>query len=305
MKLNQIWCEKYRPQTLNDLCISKKTRDIIEGFGKDIPHLLLTGKTGVGKTTTSRIIVQDILKCDYLYINASDENGIDTVRNKINGFVQTKSFDGGLKIVILDEADFFTTSGQSALRNIMETYASTARFILTGNHKHKISVALQSRCQELDISPSLSDCLKRCLHILSVENVTVDGNQKKELAKLVKKHFPDLRKCINEMQKQTVDNILCISPKKATSELVETIFNNITKKQSLVSRKLLIENDEIFNNDHESLLVDLLNFVYDVELEDTKKKQMIIIIAEHLFKMNQVMDREINTFACLLNLEEI
>lgn len=101
--MNDLWCEKYRPQNLDDLMVDEKTRAIIQNFGKDVPNLLLTGVCGTGKTTLAKIIAKDILKCDYLYINASDENGVDTIREKVIGFAQTMSFDGGLKIVILDE----------------------------------------------------------------------------------------------------------------------------------------------------------------------------------------------------------
>ena len=117
----EIWVEKYRPQTLDDLMVDDNTRKIIKNFGKDIPNLLLTGVAGSGKTSLARIIAKDILNCDYLYINASDENGVDTIRDKVIGFAQTKSFDGGLKIVILDETDFGTANFQAILRNVMES----------------------------------------------------------------------------------------------------------------------------------------------------------------------------------------
>jgi replication factor C small subunit len=300
-----LWVEKYRPHTLDDLCISEETKDIIKSFGEEIPNLLLTGNAGVGKTSLARIIVLDILKCDYLYINASDENGIDTVRNKINGFVQTKSFDGNIKVVILDEIDNFSKNGQDALRNMMESYADNARFILTGNYKHKISTPLQSRCQFLDIRPSLPQALKRCLQILIAEGVETSQDEKKQLATLVKSHFPDLRKCINEMQKYVVGSELKITQKVNNNKVCEKICSNIEDGNTLSLRKYLIQNDEIFNSDWDQLLVDLLNYIYTKSIEDSKKKAMILTIADHLEKATRVNDKEINFFACVLNLEQI
>jgi DNA polymerase III delta prime subunit len=141
-----LWIEKYRPQTLDDMCLSDSIRAFFSSFTNEIPHFLFTGNPGTGKTTISRIIVQDILKCDYLYINASDETGIDNIRVKVSGFVQTKSFDGGIKVVVLDEADGLSKEAQKCLRNLMEDYAKVARFILTANYRHKIIAPLQSRC---------------------------------------------------------------------------------------------------------------------------------------------------------------
>jgi DNA polymerase III delta prime subunit len=303
--LDGVWWVKYRPETLNDLCISDKNREIINSFGKDIPNLMFVGRTGVGKTTLAKILVLDVLKCDFLYINASEENGIDTIRTKISGFVQTKSFDGGLKVVILDEADGLTMSSQQALRNIMESYADNARFILTGNNKYKISSALQSRCQELDIKPSLSQAFKRCLHILNVEGVETTQEQKKQLAILVKSHFPDLRKCINEMQKYVIGNELIITQKVNNNEICAKIFSHIESKDTLNLRKYLIQNDELFNSDWDQLLSDLLNYIYDLSYQDSKKKAMILTIADHLEKSSRVNDKEINFFACVLNLEQL
>ena len=302
---DSIWVEKYRPKCLDDLCISDENRDIIDSFGQDIPHLLLIGAAGTGKTTVSRILVQDILKCDYLYINASDETGIDNIRTKVTGFVQTKSFDGNLKVVILDEADFLSKNAQAALRNLMESYVHTARFILTGNYKHKIESALQSRCQSLDIKPSIQQALKRCLTILEEEGIDTTIEQKKQLAALVKKYFPDLRKCINEMQKYCINNILNITQTSDNNELCSRIYDSIDTGKTLALRTYLIQNDGVFNSDWEQLLVDYLNYIYTMELDDSKKKAMILTIADHLDKCSRVNDKEINFFACVLNLENI
>ena len=304
-RFQNIWVERYRPKSLDELCINEKTKKKIISWGQDIPHLLFTSTPGQGKTTLSQILVKDILKCDYIYINASDENGIDTVRNKISGFIQTKSFDGNLTVVVLDEIDQFSNSGQSALRNMMESYADNARFILTGNFRHKILKAIQSRCQSLDISPTITQALKRCLEILKLENIQVSKEQKKLLANLVKTNFPDIRKCVGEMQKNCIDGVLDISERNNTNVILELVMDNISDKQSLLTRKYLIENDESFNSDWEQLLVDLLNYVYKMTLIDDKKKAMILTIADHLEKCSRVNDKEINFFVCLLNLEQI
>lgn len=302
---NDLWMERYRPQTLDDLMVDEKTRAIIQNFGKDIPNLLLTGICGTGKTTLAKIIAKDILKCDYLYINASDENGVDTIREKVIGFAQTMSFDGGLKIVILDEADYLSKSSMAILRNVMESYSSTTRFILTGNYKHRIIPALQSRCQSLTLHTSLKDVTRRCVNILRKENVKIPDDQKKNLVNLIKSHFPDIRKCINELEKFSKSGVLTIESKKDTNETLELIYNNLKLDKTLDTRKFLIENEELFDSDHESLLKDLLNYFYDLQIDDIIKKQAILIIADSLFKMMSVADREICCIACLLQLEEL
>ena len=266
---------------------------------------MLVGPPGGGKTTIARIIVEDILQCDYLYINASDENGIDTIRNKVLGFVQTKSLNGNVKVVILDEIDFGTGNFQAALRNLMESYANTARFILTGNYKHKIIPALQSRCQSMDIRPSLKDAVTRCLHILKEEGIETTLKDKQNVVVLVKQYFPDLRKCINELDKSCIDGILDIKSKTDNNPVLETIWTNLQNNNSLKTRKYLIQNDGIFNSDWDQLLVDLLNYIYAIKLDDSKKKAMILTIADHLDRASRVNDKEINFFACLLNLENV
>jgi DNA polymerase III delta prime subunit len=303
--LKTKWTEKYRPSKLDELCISSEIRDIITSFGTNIPNLLFCGIQGTGKTTLSKIIVQDILKCDYLYINASDESGVDTIRTKVSGFSQTKSFDGNIKVVILDEADFLTGSSQAALRNLMESYHDSTRFILTGNYKHKIIPALHSRCQSLDILPSLKSSVVRCFNILKAENINVLPDDKRKVVGLVRKYFPDLRKCINELEKYCIDGILKIPDILDNSELISDIWINVKNSDGFKTRKYLLENSDKFGSDWDQLLVDLLNFIYGEKFtKDEMKKAMIITIADHLDKSTRVLDKEINFFACVLNLEQ-
>ena len=302
---DKIWVEKYRPTTLDDIILDERTLKQVKEFKEEIPNLLFVGNPGTGKTTLARIIVNDVLGCNYLYINASDESGIDTIRHSITNFAQTKSFDGKVKVVILDEADGLTTQAQSALRNTMETYAKYCRFILTANYKHKIIPALQSRCQALDIKPVVERAVKRCYNILKNENITVPEEQKKKFIQLVKRHFPDLRKTINELQKNIIDSELCIVSVTGDNELLEAVYKKIASKNSLEARKYLIENEDRFQGDYDTLLGNYLNFIYTANIDEMKKKQTISIIAEHLYKSAFVVDKEINAFACLVNLERI
>ena len=302
IEFDKIWVEKYRPVKLDDLILDDKSLRIVSQFKDEIPNLLFVGSPGTGKTTLARIIVNDILGCNYLYINASDESGIDTIRHNITNFAQTKSFDGGVKVVVLDEADGLTSQAQAALRNTMETYAKYCRFILTANYKHKIIPALQSRCQSLDLKPVVEQAAKRCFNILKQENVKVSDEQKKKFVVLVKRLFPDLRKTINEIQKSVIDGELCIDSNGSDSELLNSVFEGI-KKDSLKVRKYLIENEDRFQGDYDTLLANLLDYIYSQPIDEFKKKQMITIIADHLYKTAFIVDKEINCFACLVALE--
>jgi len=299
-----IWCEKYRPTKLDDLILDEQSLRVVSQFKDEIPNLLFTGNPGTGKTTLARIIVNDILGCNYLYINASDESGIDTIRHNITNFAQTKSFDGGIKVVILDEADGLTSQAQGALRNTMETYAKYCRFILTANYKHKIIPALQSRCQSLDLKPVIDQAVKRCYSILQQEEVVVSDVQKKEFVMLVKRYFPDLRKTINELQKSVINSELHITNSAADEALLKSIFEKITTGKSLELRKHLIESEDRFQGDYDTLMANFLDHLYEQPMDDMKKKEMITILADHLYKSALVLDKEINAFACWVNLEK-
>jgi len=303
VEFDKIWVEKYRPHKLGDLILDDKSLRVVKQFKGEIPNLLFVGSPGTGKTTLARILVNDVLNCNYLYINASDESGIDVIRHNITNFAQTKSFDGGIKVVILDEADGLTSQAQAALRNTMETYAKYCRFILTANYKHKIIPALQSRCQSLDLKPVIDQAVKRCYNILQQENINISDEQKKKFVMLVKRYFPDLRKTINELQKSVIDGELCIDSNGSDSELLQKIFEGI-QKNSLGVRKYLIENEDRFQGDYDTLLANFLDYLYDQNIADMKKKEMIAIIADHLYKSAFVVDKEINAFACFISLEK-
>ena len=299
---DKIWVEKYRPAKLDDLILDEGSLRVVSQFKDEIPNLLFVGSPGTGKTTLARIIVNDILGCNFLYINASDESGIDTIRHNITNFAQTKSFDGGVKVVVLDEADGLTSQAQAALRNTMETYAKYCRFILTANYKHKIIPALQSRCQSIDLKPEIKQAAKRCFNILKQENVTVSDEQKIKFGQLVKRTFPDLRKTINELQKSVVDGELLIDSSGSDSELLAAVTEGL-KEDSIKVRKFLIENEDRFQGDYDTLLANLLDYLYEQPIDEFKKKQMITIIADHLYKSAFVVDKEINAFACIVALE--
>lgn len=300
-----IWCERYRPQALDDIILSERNKEIVRGFIDEIPNLLFVGTPGTGKTTLSRIIVNDVLKCNFLYINASDESGIDTIRHKVTNFSQTKSFDGKVKVVILDECDGLTSQAQAALRNTMESFAKYTRFILTANYKHKIIPALQSRCQFLDIKPTLEDGVKRIYSILKQEGIEIDDAQKKKFVELVKANFPDLRKAINEIQKNCINGSLAINAVNVDNSLLKAIYSAIEQKDVISLRRHLIENENTFYGDYDTLMRDYLNYLYDQPIQDIKKKEMIAIIADHLYKSAFVLDKEINCFACIINLEKV
>lgn len=303
MQINNIWTEKYRPKSLSDFIISDEYKSILESFKQksEIPNLLLIGNAGIGKTTLSKIIVNDILKCQYLYINASDENGIDIIRTKITNFAQTKSFDGKIKIIILDEADGLSGDAQRCLRNTMEEFLNVTRFILTGNYKHKIIEPIQSRCQEFDLTFTLKQCANRCVEILNKEKIIIPPDTNNKLISLIRNNYPDLRKCINELQKFSSTGTLIISDKQ-TQKIVENLYQMISLKKKNDIRKFLIENESSFGNDYQNILRGLFNYFDQNEKNDNHKQYALIVISEHLYRSSFVVDQEINCYACILQI---
>ena len=303
---NNLWVEKYRPKTLEDFVVSDTNKSVINSFKskKEIPNLLFLGTPGLGKTTLAKILVNDILDCQYLYINASDENGIDTIRNKVTSFAQTKSFDGKIKVIILDETDGLSIDAQRALRNTMEEFAKITRFILTANYKYRVIPALQSRCQSFDLTPPLDGVVKRCAQILKVEKIEIPSAEKAKLLEFIKDNYPDLRKCINELQKFSSTGTLSLVD-TSNNEVLELIFNEIQKKNITTLRKALIENENQFNHDYVLLMRNLFNFIDKQELQVNVKKQYLLTLSEYIYRSSFVVDQEINCYTCFIALADI
>jgi replication factor C small subunit len=301
---NHLWVQKHAPKSLKDLVLSDDNRDFFSKINDDTPHLLLYGNAGTGKTTLAKIIVNDILKCQYLYINASDENGVDTIRNKVISFSQTRSLDGKKKVIILDEFCGTTGEAQRILRNVMEEYATTTRFILTANYINKIIEPIQSRCLLFNIVPKLDQCILRCLHILKEENIEIESER--NLITYVKNNFPDMRRIINDLQKFSVTGKLLVKNNNQIKNYANTIFDDLRAKKSIIDiRKFVIQEERNFGSDYQALLKELFDIVYESPLSEDPKRTMMLEIGEHMYRDNLVMDHEINFFCCIVNLSKI
>ena len=298
VKNHSLWAEKYRPDVLDGYICDGNLRSIITDFinRKDIPHLLLHGNAGTGKTTLAKIIVKNI-SCDCVYINASDTNGIEMVRTKIKGFAGSAGFQP-LKVVILDEADFFTTEAQAALRNLMETYSQTTRFILTCNYVEKIIKPLISRCQVFNIEPpTQKDVAIHIKNILDKENI---GFELPDLKTILEDFYPDVRKIINFIQQNSTSGKLkIVKTQSASFDLKNKIIELI--KSSKTNGKAFNEIRQLVNDAGTKVFEELYSELYDRvnEYAQNKETSVIIDIAEHIYQSAMVVDKEITFMACI------
>ena len=215
---HSLWVEKYRPTELSTYIGNEHLKSKVSVYleSEDVPHLLLYGRAGTGKTTLAKIITKNI-DCDYMYINASDENKVDDVRNKIKTFASSVGFKS-LKVIILDECDYLTPNAQAALRNLMETFSKHCRFILTCNYVERIIDPIQSRCQSYKVvPPSKKEVAQQMVHILTEEGCTYELD---DVALIVNAGYPDIRRVINSAQRQVVDGKLKID----TSSVIQNNY---------------------------------------------------------------------------------
>ena len=299
-KSNSLWVEKYRPSTLdtyigNDHLKSKVSIYLESG---DLPHLLLFGRAGTGKTTLAKLLIKNI-ECDYLYINASDENNVDTVRTKVKNFASTIGFKD-LKIIILDECDYITPNAQAALRNLMETFSKHCRFILTCNYVERIIDPIQSRCQLFQIIPPSKKEVAQKLH-----NILIDENVNAELEDikiLVDSGYPDIRRVINSAQRNVVRGEL----KLDTGSIIQNdyklkllkILETQNKKNAFKDIRQLLADNKVTD------FADLFRLLYD-EVDGYGKghiAECILIIAKYELSDSQVVDKEINAMAMVVEL---
>ena len=300
-----LWVEKYRPKTIEDCILPEDTKQTFQSFLRqgEISNLLLSGTAGTGKTTVARALCEE-LKCDYLIINGSDEGRqIDTLRTKIKSFASTVSLDkeANHKVIIVDEADYMNAdSVQPALRNFIETFYKNCRFIFTCNFKNKIIPALHSRCTVVDFAIK-NGYRKKCADAMMIRLGTILDDEKvpydkKVLAELIIKHFPDFRRTINELQRYSVrckidSGILFSLSETNTKELVATL----KEKRFKDMRKGVIQN---IDKEPSSMFRNLYEVLWKA-LDPKSIPQAVLVIAGYQYKAGFVADQEINMVACL------
>lgn len=296
-----LWTEKYRPKKVEDCILPDTIKASFQEYVKQkhIPNLLLSGTAGVGKTTIAKALCNEV-GCDFIVMNCSDTNGVDDVRLKIKGYASSVSLSGGRKVIILDEADYLSPNAQAALRGAIEEFAGNCSFIFTCNQKNRIMEPIHSRCAVVDFriqngqkAKMAAAFFKRVEWILEQENITYD---KEVIAELIKKHFPDNRRVLNELQRYsaagTIDKgILTSILDISIVDLIKTIKD----KDFTTMRKWVTQN---LDNDPATLYRKIYDNLYEY-LKPNSIPNAVLILAKYQYQSAFVPDQEINLVACL------
>jgi DNA polymerase III delta prime subunit len=298
-----LWVEKYRPKTVSECILPERLKSTFQAFVEkgEIPTLLLSGTAGVGKTTVAKALCNEV-GCDFLFINGSDESGIDTFRVKIKQYAGTLSFDGGRKVIIIDEADYLNpNSTQPALRSAIEEYSKNCTFIFTCNYKAKIIDPLQSRCTNVDFTLKADEkremameFYKRVKDILIAEKVKVEDW--KIIGKLIEKHFPDYRKILNELQRYSINGTIDAGVLESIQDVdIKDLLKSFSEKNFAGVRKWAAN---AASGDVATTYSKLYSAFYEKVLPENIPT-MIIKLAEYQYKSAFVADQELNLTACL------
>lgn len=303
MREDFLWCEKYRPRKLDDCILPDEQLNTFRQFVAtgEIPNMLLCGSAGVGKTTIARAICEE-LGCDYIVINGSEESGIDVLRTKIREFASSVSFNGKTKVVILDEADYLNpNSTQPALRAFIEEFANNCRFIFTCNFKNRIIAPLHSRTAVIEFKLTKADrpkmagrFMSRLTDILKLENVEFD---EKVVAEVLKKHFPDYRRVLNELQRYSASGVIDAGILANVQEInMKELVDAMRGKDFKKVRQWVVDN---IDNDPGIIF----RKIYDTILDDVKSQAaLIVLLADYQYKAAFAANQEINLVACLVEI---
>lgn len=301
---HSLWVEKYRPNVIDNYICSDQLRDIVKDFisRKDIPHLLFHGNAGTGKTTLAKILTNNI-PCDVMYVNASDNTGVDFVRDKIKPFASSMGFHE-LKVVILDEADYMSTNSQASLRNLMETYSKSTRFILTCNYVEKIIAPLISRSQVFRLEPpAMKDVAVYVKNILDSENIKYSMP---DIATVTKELYPDVRKIVNFLQQSSTNGTLkLVATQGANMDLKNKLI--LSLKNAKNNTKAFNEIRQMVNDSGIKMFEELYTELYDraEEFAPGKEINVIIEVSESIYQSAMVVDKEITFMACIAKLIKV
>jgi len=297
-----LWCEQYRPKDVESCILPKNLKDTFSEFVQSgqVPNLVLSGGSGVGKTTVAKAMLEE-LDATYMMINGSEESGIDVLRTKIKNFASTVSLHGGRKYLILDEADYLNPqSTQPALRGFMEEFHKNCGFIFTCNYKNRLIEPLHSRCSVVDFvipnseKPKLaSQFFQRIEDILNEQNIEYD---KRVIAEVINKHFPDWRRILNELQRYSVSGVIDAGLLVDIAEInIKELMQSMKNKEFTNVRKWVVNN---LDNDAVRLLRRIYDNLYDY-VEGSSIPHVVVVLGEYQYKAAFVADQEINMLACL------